>query len=75
MTYLHDLAEQTRSYKVITYNDHRADDYVAYFDTFEEAFDYYKSKVGRQSLGKYTAGAALIDVKTGDIIHRQNWRL
>lgn len=75
MTYLHDIAEQTKKYKVITYTDHRPDDYVAYYDTFADAFVYYKGQVGRMSSGRYTAGAALIDVQTGDVIHRQNWRL
>lgn len=75
MTYLHDIAEETKAYKVITYTDHRPDDYVSYHDTFEQAFAYYKGQVGRLSSGRFTAGAVIIDVKTGDVIHRQNWRL
>lgn len=75
MTYLHDIAEQTKAYKVVTYTDHRADDYVAYYDTFDDAFLYYKGQVGRLSSGRHSAGAVIIDLKTGNVVHKQFWRL
>lgn len=75
MTYLHDIAEQTKKYKVVTYTDHKPDDYIAYYDTFDDAFRYYKSQVGRLSSGRFTAGAVIIEIQTGNVIHKQNWRL
>lgn len=67
--------EQTKEYKVVTYTDHHTDEYVAYFDDFDRAFEYYKRSVNRQSSAQFTAGAALIRVSTGEPIHRQNWRV
>ena len=75
MTYLDDLAEQIRKYKVVTYTDHRPDDYVRYFDDFEPAFEYWKRMLTRTSSAEHTASAVLVDVSTGQPIHRQTWRV
>jgi hypothetical protein len=73
--YLNDIAEQTRVYKVVTHTDHRQDHYVAYFDDYDTAFEYWRKQLLRQSSGQFTASATLIKVATGEPILRQTWRL
>lgn len=73
--YLDDIAEETKQFKVITYSDHRQDDVVRYFDSYDDALAYYKRALTRKSGAEFTASVALIRVLTGEPIHRQTWRV
>ena len=73
--YLDDHAEQHRKYKVVTYVDHRPDDFIRYFDEYDIALDHFKQVVNSRFPARYTASAALIQVSTGEPLHRQTWRV
>jgi hypothetical protein len=75
MTYLDDVVEEIKAYKVVTYCDHFANKFARYFDTFDLAFDYYKSKIGDDNNADYVAGVALVNVQTGAVIHKESWRV
>ena len=73
--FLDDLAEETYEFKVVTYTDHRRDDYVRYFNDYKAALEYWKSQIMRNAYAEHTASAAIIRVSTGEPIHRQTWRV
>jgi hypothetical protein len=75
MTYLDKLAEEIRRYKVVTYVDHTAEDFIRYFDDYEHAFQYWKSQLNTRHPGNHTASVVIIDVKTGQPVIRQTWRI
>lgn len=72
--YLDDIAEQIRKYKVVTYTDHKQDNYVMYYDDYNSALDCWRRELNSNSAAKYTASVALIRVDTGEPIMRQTWR-
>lgn len=72
--YLKDYAEKHRKYKVVTYTDHRQDETVRYYDSYEQAFQRFRELLARPALGRFTASAVIINVQTGEPILRQSWR-
>ena len=74
--YLDDVVEQIKEYKVVIYQDHFIDlRKVRYFDTYEDAYSFYKSNLGETFDANYTATVALVMVKTGEPILRETWRV
>lgn len=73
--YLTDIAEQNKEFKVLTYSDHKPDEVVRYFDSYDDALAYYRRALARKSGAEFTASVALIRVVTGEPILRQTWRV
>jgi hypothetical protein len=73
--YLDNIAEQTREFKVLTYSDHKPDEIIRYFDSYDDALAYYKRALARKSGAEFTASVALIRVATGEPLIRQTWRV
>ena len=74
--YLDDIVEQIKDYKVVIYQDHFPDQRkTRYFDTYDDAFSFYKSKLGDTFDANYTATVALVVVKTGEPLLRETWRV
>lgn len=72
--YLNDLAETNKTYKVVSYTDHRQDEVVRYYDDYGSAFDRWRELLRRPTLGRFTASAVIINLKTGEPVLRQSWR-
>ena len=73
--YLDDFAEANRSFKVVSYTDHRQDESVRYYDDYNSAFQRWRELLNRPTLGRFTATAVIINVKTGEPVLRQSWRV
>lgn len=73
--YLTDIAEESHKYKVVTYSDHKQDEFVKYFNNYIEALEFWKRTVMRKSGAEFTASSALIKISTGEPINRQTWRV
>jgi hypothetical protein len=73
--YLDDIAEKTREFKVLTYSDHKPDEVIRYFDSYDDALAYYNRALARKSGAEFTASVALIRVATGEPLIRQTWRV
>ena len=64
-----------KPYQVRTYRDHFQDKFVRYFDDYDSAYHYFKSRIGNESHGRYTAAAVIIRTADGCLLAKETWRI
>lgn len=64
-----------KPYQVRTYHDHFQDKFIRYFDDYDSAYNYFESRIGNESAGRFTAAAVIIRTADSYLLAKETWRI